>query len=318
MFSVIIPIYNKADYLHNSILSVINQSFPDFELILVNDGSTDNSINIISNISDHRITIINQENLGASAARNRGAIESKYEYLTFLDADDWWHPDFLTELVNLIFKFPDAILYGTNYYYIRRGKRYIEYKGLPRNFHSGYIDYISVYGKSYCAPINCSFVAVKKISFLENGGFCFFLHFGEDFDLWVRLSLIGNIAYLNKPLSYSNQDVNLNNRAIGGYKLYRPENHFIFNLSYLQPYEQQLPSLKRLLDGLRVRSLIPYYLSGSYSSELLEVLSLVDFKLQPPFYQFVYRFPLWSVKLFFTIKRLGSRAKHIIYRMKVL
>lgn len=86
--SVIIPLYNKELYIGKTIQSVLNQSFDDFEIVVVNDGSKDNSLEIVSNIKDNRIRIINQENSGVSTARNRGMAEACGEYFFFLDADD--------------------------------------------------------------------------------------------------------------------------------------------------------------------------------------------------------------------------------------
>lgn len=86
--SIIIPLYNKELYIGKTIQSVLNQSFDDFEIVVVNDGSKDNSLKIVSNITDNRIRIINQENSGVSAARNRGMAEACGKYYFFLDADD--------------------------------------------------------------------------------------------------------------------------------------------------------------------------------------------------------------------------------------
>lgn len=95
MISVVIPLYNKAHTIVNTLSTVINQIYTDFEIVIVNDGSTDNGVNtIVQHFSDPRIRIINQPNAGVSAARNRGVQESIYQYIAFLDADDEWHPDY--------------------------------------------------------------------------------------------------------------------------------------------------------------------------------------------------------------------------------
>jgi len=90
MFSVVIPLYNKERSVKNTIESVLNQTFQDFEVIVVNDGSTDNSLEVVKSFNDERIRIINQKNSGVSSARNRGIKEAKYEWIAFLDADDLW------------------------------------------------------------------------------------------------------------------------------------------------------------------------------------------------------------------------------------
>ena len=116
MFSVVIPLYNKADYINKSIESVLNQSFVDFELIVVDDGSTDTSAEIAQSFltDDHKL--IRQQNTGVSAARNTGVANARHELIAFLDADDWWEPDFLQEMKFLIESHPEAGLYSSNFY----------------------------------------------------------------------------------------------------------------------------------------------------------------------------------------------------------
>ena len=96
--SIIIPLYNKEAAIERTIQSVLCQEFHDFELIVVNDGSTDHSLDVVKGISDERIRIINQQNSGVSAARNRGMNEANGEYVLFLDADD----NLLENALNLI------------------------------------------------------------------------------------------------------------------------------------------------------------------------------------------------------------------------
>ena len=143
MFSVVIPLYNKEHYIVKAVNSVLEQSFRQFELIVINDGSTDNSQHCLESISDPRLRVINQINTGVSAARNRGVELANYSWVAFLDADDWWHPDFLNELSALTTNYPDAVLYGSNYYYVKHGRNHLQDKGLPSGFRSGYIDYVA-------------------------------------------------------------------------------------------------------------------------------------------------------------------------------
>lgn len=92
-FSIVIPLYNKEKSITTTINSVLNQTCGDFELIIVNDGSTDTSLEIVQSIKDERIRIINQKNGGVSSARNQGIIEAKFDWIAFLDADDLWEKD---------------------------------------------------------------------------------------------------------------------------------------------------------------------------------------------------------------------------------
>lgn len=115
MFSVIIPLYNKELSIINTIHSVLNQTFQNFEIIVINDGSTDNSAEIVEGIEDSRIRLIHQENKGVSAARNRGIGESRYEWIAFLDGDDLWENGHLEEIVKMIRKFPNDKVFTTSF-----------------------------------------------------------------------------------------------------------------------------------------------------------------------------------------------------------
>ena len=101
LISIVIPLYNKEKFIKNTINSVLRQSYKDFELVIVDDGSTDDSVNIVKSISDSRIRIISKQNEGVSKTRNRGIIEAKGEYIFFLDADDYLVPEALNILYDL-------------------------------------------------------------------------------------------------------------------------------------------------------------------------------------------------------------------------
>ena len=110
MISVVIPLYNKSLTIGNTISSVLNQSCQDFEVVIVDDGSTDNSVEVVNQyVSDSsKIRLFHQANQGVCAARNKGVYESKGEFVAFLDADDLWHPRYLELMNNMIKDEPDA------------------------------------------------------------------------------------------------------------------------------------------------------------------------------------------------------------------
>lgn len=314
MFSVIIPLFNKADYIEKAIESVLSQTMPDFELIVIDDGSTDSSLERIGRFTDTRLQIIHQANAGVSTARNNGAAFSRFDYVAFLDADDWWDERFLEEMKPLVTQFPDAGLHGSNYYVVKNGHNTPAQIGLPFGFSKGYIDYFTVYAKTFWVPINCSFVVVKKSIFSQQNGFNSKLKFGEDFDLWVRIALLHKVAYLNRFLAYSNQDADTANRALGMDKCWEPAEHVTFNLAHLAENEKTQPVIKNLLDGLRVRSLIPYRLNGWYPNDVRTIISHVELNNQPSYYRFVYQWPLPVVKAYFRIRQLGSWLKQRLLR----
>lgn len=122
-FSIIIPLYNKEDGIVSSIESVLNQTFKDFEVVIVDDGSTDTSIENIQQFDDCRIRLITQQNAGPSAARNHGVRKANGEWILFLDADDELEPDALSHFNNLISKYPKHKCFACNYYLEKGGKK---------------------------------------------------------------------------------------------------------------------------------------------------------------------------------------------------
>ena len=316
MFSVIIPLYNKANYINKSVLSVLDQKFPDFELIIINDGSTDNSLEIAQKFNDHRIHIIDQKNIGVSTARNNGVKKAKYEFIAFLDADDWWAPDYLAEMSKLIKKYPDARLWASKYYKVKFRKNIEANIGLEKNFSEGYINYFRVYAQTMWMPVTSSSFIMPVKYFNDLGGFKASLKIGEDFDLWVRIAMKYKIAYLNKALVYYNQDVDANNRAVRGGRIWKPENHYIFQLEYLKNEEKVNPSLKCLLDKLRLNALFRYHIKGVYRQDKKRVLNEIDFSKQSISWRLKYKLPVWMIRSWYYLKLYVSTFKPNIRKLK--
>jgi glycosyltransferase involved in cell wall biosynthesis len=312
MFSIIVPLYNKAPYITKAINSVINQTIPDFELIIVNDGSTDKSLQLAREINDDRIRIINQENHGVSVARNNGVQKASFDYIAFLDADDWWESNYLAEMHKLIAKYPDAGIWAAKYFKVKYGGKTEANIGVEKEFYDGCINYFKVYAKTMWMPITSSSFIIRKHIFEQFGGFNPNLKLGEDFHLWSRIALKYKIAFLNKPLIYYNQDVDIKNRAIGIQKIYAPHQHYIFNLDQLEKHQNDRPDIKLLLDKLRLHALFKYRLANAFKKETQNVLKKVDINQQPLIWKLKYRCPRLLIKYWFQIKIMGSRIKTIL------
>lgn len=304
MFSVIIPLYNKAPYVAKAIESVLGQTYRDFEVIVIDDGSTDQSLEVAKTFENKSITIISQPNSGVSTARNNGVKLAKHPYICFLDADDWWHPTFLEEMKRLITDFPDAGIYGSGYYIVKNGQERIAPIGVPQGFERGIIDYCEVYAKTLCMPLTSISVVIPKHIFDEEEGFKSQLKFGEDFDLWIRIALKHKVILVNKPLAYYNQDVDVNNRGVAVHKTYSPVNHFIFNLDYLYDNEKNNHRLKILLDKLRVYILLKYRMQRAFPKEYNAEIKKVDFSVQPLGVRLQYYLPIWFLKQYYGLKFL--------------
>lgn len=203
-FSVIIPLYNKAPYIERAVKSVLSQDYPHFEIIVVNDGSLDGGEKIVTKLEDERLKLVSQKNAGVSAARNTGAKEAQYEYLAFLDGDDTWEPNFLSEIVKLIGNFPDAGIYGTsNSFIYPNGKKVAEdFSYLFNGKEQGLLeDYFGLFAKIQKSPFSNSNLCIPKKIYNEFGGYKVGVKLTEDSDLWCRIALKYDVAFSVKPLA---------------------------------------------------------------------------------------------------------------------
>lgn len=312
-FSVIIPLYNKAPYVRKTVESVLGQTFDDYELIIIDNGSNDGSNKIVAGFIDPRIRTVHlEENIGVSNARNKGVSLSTAPYITFLDADDWWEPTFLEEMRGLIERHPDASIYGTGYYIVKNGKKRVAPIGVEEGFTEDEINYCAVYAKTLCMPLTSITAAMPRSIFDEMGGFKSHLKLGEDFDLWVRIALRHKAVFLNKPLSNYNQDVDVTYR--GTHHLRDPKEHMLWNLGYLETEEKINPDYKQLIDNLRTYSLLPYLLTRQYRSAARQELAKVDWGQQPIKTRRLYQKPILYLKLRMQFLKLGSKVKQSVIK----
>ena len=194
MISVVIPLYNKEKYIKETICKVLNQTYQNFEIIIINDGSKDKGPDIVSEINDQRVKLFNKENGGVSSARNIGIEKSQFEYIAFLDADDEWLPNHLEEINKLITRYKSrADVFVTNF-----ARKYSEENIVDNRkqdeLKEGIVkDYFKIIFKK--ALIHTSCVCVSKKALLKAKLFDERLSRGEDIDLWGKLSREYEIAY---------------------------------------------------------------------------------------------------------------------------
>lgn len=333
-FSVIIPLYNKAPYIRKALESVFAQTYTDFELIIVDDGSTDDSAAIAeectrtSSLSPLAFRLIKQPNAGVAAARNNGVAQANGDYLAFLDADDWWEPTYLAQMAKLIEDYPDAGLYACNYVYYKPGKTRI-----ALNIPTGYINYPKAYYESGAMPVTSITAVIPRNVFDEMGGFPIGIKLGEDFLLWAKIAMHYPVAFCEEPLAWYNNDVPVNLRATRN--LHHPNNHMLFRMdniaSSLSPSGvpdkvrdfvgcSLASSLKSdwqsLLDKLRVNGLLEYWMSKDYHSQAAEELKKVDWTKQPESIKRIYKTPIWMLKAKRLIMRWGSVVKQGLIKLR--
>lgn len=294
--------------MEKAIQSVLSQTYQKFELIVVNDGSTDNSWTVVNNFQQSTMNcqLLTQENQGVSVTRNNGVKVAQYDYIAFLDADDWWEPTYLEEMKSLIDDFPQAAIYGSGYFLIKNGIRRIAPVGVETNFDKGEINYCKTYSNTLCMPLWTGATIIRKTIFESEHGFKPSLKLGEDFDLWIRVVMKYPAVILNKPLSNYNQDVELEHRAIGE-KLYEPSEHMLFT-DYGE--SKVNPEFRYLYERLAVYGLLPYYLTEKNRKEVELILSGINWKNHAFKYRLYYKMlPKRLVQLWMNIMKLGSVLK---------
>ena len=313
-FSIIVPLYNKAPYVVKTIESVLGQTFADYELIIVDNGSNDGSSEIVAKISDPRMRLQRlEQNVGVSNARNIGVQISSAPYITFLDADDWWEPTFLEEMAGLIERHSDAGIYGTGYWIVKNGKKRLAPIGVEEGFSEGEINYCRVYAKTLCMPLTSISVCMPRAVFDESGGFPADIRLGEDFLLWVRIALKHKVVLLNKPLSNYNQDVDATFRGTHK-KSYDPDSFVTFYFEQFAEEEANSKDLKVLLDKLRVYSLMTFRKDNLYPDKVMLEINKVDFNNVDFIYRFYYKAPCWMVKIYVSTMQFLSSIKRKILK----
>ncbi|RCW90261.1 glycosyltransferase family 2 protein [Winogradskyella arenosi] len=182
LVSVVIPNYNGAKFIEETIMSVCNQTYKTFEIIVVNDGSTDNSMAVLTQLQKKfdKLRVINVENGGVSKARNIGIDNAKGAYVAFLDSDDLWKKEYLQNHINAIKKHNCDLVYS-NYTWFNEAAEFMNEKANlnPQSLFDFWVD-------SMLAP---SSVTIKKECFNRLGGWDEKLYACEDMDLWFRLKL---------------------------------------------------------------------------------------------------------------------------------
>lgn len=198
-FSIVIPLYNKEKFIIHTLKSVLKQSFTDFEIIIINDGSTDKSEEKIFQIDDTRIRYYLKKNSGASSTRNFGIEKAKSKYIAFLDADDYWYPNYLQEMYNNINKFPDIKVFSVALE-IEISKNVLQSDySIKKTADHEIVNYFTASSKR--TILSSSSSVFHESVFKEAGIFDTKLKSGEDTDLWIRIGLIYPILFSWKVLA---------------------------------------------------------------------------------------------------------------------
>lgn len=251
LVSIVIPLYNKTHYIRRAIDSVLAQTYSNFELIVVDDGSTDGSGDVVRLYADTRIRLITQENAGVSAARNRGVELAAGEWVAFLDADDEWMPRFLERVIGFSLAHRSLVTIFTNITSFRENTPWLV---CPFSEAQVLEDYFAFSILNGGRGITASSVIVRKPSMEDIGGFPVGIHRSEDSDTWIRLAVASEVGYVPEVLAVYHNEVACSSTLL-------PEPSF--------------PEGVKTLRRLRAEDRIPRQFAKS--SVILENLYLLDY-----------------------------------------
>ena len=198
-FSVVIPLYNKEEYVAQTLKSVVGQTYQNFEVVIVNDCSSDNSVDVVKASDDRRIKIIeHSENKGLSASRNTGINAATHPHIAFLDADDYWDSTYLETIVNLIKEYPDESVFATHYRENYNDKFFVPRSNLPKSSKGKMLlvrDFFKINSGRLILTQSC--IVVHKTVFEQIGYYDENVTFAEDIDFYIRCFHTYNLAYYN-------------------------------------------------------------------------------------------------------------------------
>lgn len=298
-FSVVIPLYNKEKYIKNTLCSVLNQTHKYFEIIIVNDGSTDDSLNVVSTISDNRIKIINQHNKGLSAARNKGIKAAKYNYIAFLDADDLWFEDFLEVIHNLIKTYPKQNIFATNVDLLCPKKTPILSSSI---FKLNNIKVITNFFNINRNIISPSSLVVEKSVFEKVGFFDNTINYGEEYDFYIRCFSHYDLIYYEEPKIFYMTNVPNQLTSPNKMRIRRIPNYDKYLITHDSKY------LDKFLDFVHFELVVLFKMEKNYkqvefykkkiTTSNLPLIKKVKYYLPTQLFYYSKRIYLWFLKVF--------------------
>lgn len=303
-FSIVIPLYNKENHIKKTLSHVCAQTFTDFEVIIVNDGSTDESLKAAKSVQDTRIKFFSTENKGVSHARNYGIKQSNSDLIVLLDADDYWLPNHLENLKTLYTKFPNCGLFACGY------SKLINNKTVPSRFYKipdtkHWMGIVANYftSSSLCEIASSSSVMIHKNTLDNIGGFNTSFSFGEDTDLWIRIALQYPVAFCNVTTVVLQLDSD--HRAIHT----NPNDRAYLDLDAYNEVSKKRPALKQYMDLHRFAIAIQY--------KLIKNRALFDFYANAIDFENLKWKQKFFLKLPVTILRFGFYIKRKILNLGI-
>ncbi|MGO4817919.1 glycosyltransferase family 2 protein [Flavobacterium sp. W22_SRS_FP1] len=253
-FSVVIPLYNKENYIENTLNSVLSQSFTDYEILIIDDGSTDSSAKKVHEFNDTKIQYFLKKNEGASTARNYGIEKAQADHISFIDADDYWYPGFLQEMFENIKKHPEQKVFSAAIEIATANKVFPAQYSISKTNDSEIVNYFSASSKETVICTSCA--VFNKNVFEQIGNFDVEIKSGQDTDLWIRIGLVYPVLFSWKILARYVYDEN---------SLSKNKNYLNTKVDFnkFKELEKTNPLLKKFLDLNRFSLAIKHKLSGN-------------------------------------------------------
>lgn len=294
-FSVVVALYNKEIYIENTIKSILNQSFTDFELIVVDDGSTDSSNLIVNTIKDYRLKLYTIRNHGASYARNYGILKAKANYIAFLDADDLWLNNHLKTTYSLLNDFPNAGMYCTGYNIQVSEKHFkkTKLKNIPDNYRGIIEDYFG--SNLFNSIVNSSVAVIPRHLFEKVGMFDVNMKSGQDTCLWTQIAIEYQVAidYITTATVLRNDNSLSNSSHVKDRQLF---------LDKFIEQEKTNKQLKKFMDMNRYAIAINFKMNnkGAISKSIFENIDSKNISFKQ---KFIFSLPSKLLQITFKLKK---------------
>ena len=265
-FSIVIPVYNKEKFVVKTIESVLSQTFTDYEIIIVNDGSTDQSEAKISVFKDNRIKYYSKKNEGVAQARNFGIEKATADYICFLDADDYWYHTFLKTMRRYSSELPEQKVFATAIEIETKNKTIPAHYSIPSTSDFEIVNFFDASQKE-CALWTSS-VCIHKSVFEKVGDFDTKIKHGEDTELWIRIGLQFPIVFIRKILArYVYDDKSISRNSNYYFEQYTFDKYTV--------EEKKNPKLKKYMDFNRFSAIIKCKLDSDWKTAK-EIYSAID------------------------------------------
>lgn len=301
-FSVIIPLYNKEKDIKKTLESLLSQTFSNFEAVVVNDGSTDGSEEVVKSFSDKRIKYFSKKNEGVAFTRNFAVTQASAPLVAFLDADDYWYPQHLENLDKLVTKFPNASWYATAYEKKHNDTLSVPVQTSIMNNGNDWRGMVTDYFEnSFIDALAWTSAVCMKKEFFENlNGFDTNITngAGEDTDLWIR-------AALKSPLAFSTQITAQHNLQGSNRISHTPTKNRVFMNpdNYLEE-EKSNPSLKKYLDLNRYSFALQHKMAGDKEAFMRYFIN-IDLNNLNSKQNFILKQPKWVIKGMLKVQKLA-------------